>query len=129
MLIASGGSVSPGYEKIRDAFLQQFREGYSLGAQLHIGHEGSEVVSLHGQYNEPGYNDASLQIVFSSTKVMSPIVIGLLVERGLLSYSGVFSSYFAIGVLNVRSDFEVLAGVCAEWKRKDYRGRPDETRG
>jgi CubicO group peptidase (beta-lactamase class C family) len=71
--------------------LDSHKAGEALGAQLHISHEGKEVVNLHGQYNEPSYNEDSLQMVFSSTKVMSPIVIALMVERNLLSYSGKYS--------------------------------------
>jgi hypothetical protein len=92
---------------MQDLFVKQFRDGYSLGAQLNVAYEGNEVLNLHGQYNQPDYDENSLQVVFSSTKVMSPIVIALLVERNLLSYHYVSSISFIFSIS--RTYCEILA--------------------
>eukprot|EP01125_Pyxidicula_operculata_P008033 TRINITY_DN2713_c0_g1_i2.p1 TRINITY_DN2713_c0_g1~~TRINITY_DN2713_c0_g1_i2.p1 ORF type:complete len:415 (-),score=74.65 TRINITY_DN2713_c0_g1_i2:194-1438(-) len=80
------GFVEKGYEEFKEQFEKQFKDGTSLGAQLSVWREGKLLVDLYGNYNEPGYDDTSLQVIYSSSKTLSPIVIALLKERGLLSY-------------------------------------------
>ena len=47
-----GGTVAPGYEGVRDAFEQNFREHSEVGAgySLYVdGHEGCRPVGRHGR--------------------------------------------------------------------------------
>ena len=45
-----GGYVSPGFEGVYEAFVQNFIEGKELGAALSIYHRGNKVVDLWGGY-------------------------------------------------------------------------------
>lgn len=42
------GTVAPGWERVRDAFEQNFAEGLEKGAQLVVRIDGNTVVDLHG---------------------------------------------------------------------------------
>jgi len=52
------------------------------------------VVNIYGSYVEEDYTDNSLQIVFSSTKAMSPIVLAMLEERGLIDWYKPIATYW-----------------------------------
>jgi hypothetical protein len=85
---------------VRDAFEDNFRRGFELGAQLVVHVGGKEVVSLAGAVdglaNEFGtpYSADSLQIVFSSTKVMESLVIAMLHDRGRLNLSAPIAQFW-----------------------------------
>eukprot|EP01123_Difflugia_compressa_P013712 TRINITY_DN651_c0_g2_i1.p1 TRINITY_DN651_c0_g2~~TRINITY_DN651_c0_g2_i1.p1 ORF type:complete len:449 (+),score=68.83 TRINITY_DN651_c0_g2_i1:241-1587(+) len=78
------GQVAEGFESSKSAFRVQFETGHSKGAQWVLWENGKEVVNLYGSYGEDGYDSDSLQTVFSSTKAFAPLVIGKLMEQGLL---------------------------------------------
>eukprot|EP00927_Polykrikos_kofoidii_P077744 TRINITY_DN7465_c0_g1_i4.p1 TRINITY_DN7465_c0_g1~~TRINITY_DN7465_c0_g1_i4.p1 ORF type:complete len:451 (+),score=47.32 TRINITY_DN7465_c0_g1_i4:70-1422(+) len=88
-----GGEALPGYEKVRDLFVKHFEDGIEECAQLCIFVKGRKVVDLWGavpdqQTGNPlyGYGPDFLQNVFSSTKVLTSLVVAMLVDRGFLRY-------------------------------------------
>ena len=81
------GTVSPGYETVKELFEKNFIEGREENAQLcvYVGEE--KVVDLWCSQTEPEYSADSLVNVFSSTKSLTSLAIASLVDRGLVSYS------------------------------------------
>jgi CubicO group peptidase (beta-lactamase class C family) len=96
--VAIGGTVAPGFEGVRDAFLANFTEHGDVGAGFSLVHDGRTVVDLWGgvadpQTGEP-YTEDTLQLVFSSTKGATAICANLLAQRGELDLDAPVSSYW-----------------------------------
>ena len=79
------GFVAQGYEDVKEQFQENFNQGHEDCAQLCVFVKGKKVVDLYGGHD--GYNEASLQNVFSSTKVLTSLVVAMLVDRGYLKYN------------------------------------------
>ena len=69
------GFVAPGFERVRDAFLANVREGHERGAQFVVYHRGRKVVDLYGGTLGDRYNGDSLQVIFSCSKVVAAIMV------------------------------------------------------
>ena len=96
--ITPEGFVASGWEPVRDAFAQNFTDGLDVGAGLAVYHRGELKVDLRGGWfdraqNRP-YNHDTLQLVFSTTKGVTAIAVGMCVDRGLLSYHEKVSRYW-----------------------------------
>lgn len=82
------GFCAPGFERVRDAFLQNFIDGDELGASLAIEIAGQPVLDLWGGYadaarSQPWQQD-SVSVVFSNTKPATALCAHLLAQDGLL---------------------------------------------
>lgn len=84
------GSVAPGFEKVAEAFAQNFEDGVELGASFAAIVDGETVAELWGGYadrNKARLWDAdTLTPVYSTTKGISALVIARLVDSGALDY-------------------------------------------
>ena len=91
-----GGSVKPGFEKVEAQFRLHFDQGVEAGAQCSAYIKGELVVDLWGvREGTPGantYSGSTLQNVFSSTKVVTSLVVAMLVDRGQLAYATTLAS-------------------------------------
>jgi CubicO group peptidase (beta-lactamase class C family) len=90
---AIDGEVAPGFERIRDAFADNFAragEFAELGAGLAVFVHGERVVRLAGGYCDPHatrlWKDATLVNVWSASKVLAAVAIAQLVDAGRLDY-------------------------------------------
>jgi CubicO group peptidase (beta-lactamase class C family) len=92
------GSVSPGFEGVRDAFEANFAAGLEVGAGLCVHVEGRKVVDLcGGAFDADGrrpYGPDALQFVFSSTKGATAACAHLLAQRGLLDFDEPVATYW-----------------------------------
>merc|ERR1711977_162222 len=79
------GTVAPGYEPVRQAFLQHVKDGLEDGAQLCAYHKGVMVVDLWTDKED--YGPSTVQNLFSSTKVLTSLVVAMLADRGHLDYN------------------------------------------
>ena len=83
-----GGTVAPGYEGVRDAFEQNFREHSEVGAGYSLYVDGTKVVDLWGGTADRStgapYTEDTLQLVFSTTKGATAACVNLLAQRGEL---------------------------------------------
>lgn len=93
-----GGTVGPGWEPVRDAFAANFTSTEEVGAGVSVYHRGVKVVDLWGgSFVERGaaaYSEDTLQLVFSTTKGITAIALGMCVDRGLLEYDAPVSKYW-----------------------------------
>ena len=85
--LRSGGTVAPGYETVMALFLSHFEpDGQESSAQLTVYVKGRLVIDLWASKAHSTYGPDSLQNIFSSTKVLTSLVVALLVDRGHLRY-------------------------------------------
>jgi len=105
--IRIGGFVAPGYEEVEKAFKKNFQDGWELGSQYTAFVRGQKVVDLWGEYGNTGYDDKSLQCVFSSTKALSGAVIAMAVDRGYFHYDDLVSKYWPEFAQNGKGHFTV----------------------
>jgi CubicO group peptidase (beta-lactamase class C family) len=93
-----GGSVEAGWDGVRAAFEANIAGGEDVGASVAVYHRGQQVVDLWGgTFDGAGtipYDDQSLQLVFSTTKGVTAIAIGMCVQRGLLDYDEKVTTYW-----------------------------------
>jgi len=93
-----GGTVTDGYEGVRDAFASNFAEHGEVGATFAAYVDGRQVVDLWGGTTTPEghapYTGDTLQVVFSSTKGAAAACANLLVQRGELDLAAPVVQYW-----------------------------------
>lgn len=92
------GFVRPGFEPVREAFIENFSRRHELGAACCVYHGGDKVVDLWGGVRdkvtgEPWEED-TMVIVYSTTKGMSAMTLALAHSRGWLDYDERISTYW-----------------------------------
>ncbi|GAA5796435.1 hypothetical protein HPULCUR_001807 [Helicostylum pulchrum] len=92
------GYVDDDYKEVYDIFLNNFKQGRDIGASVSAYVGGRKVVSLQGGWQDieekVEYTNESLQMVFSTSKILGVVVIAQLVEQGLLEYDEKISTYW-----------------------------------
>jgi len=84
---AISGAVKPGFEAVRDAFVENFERRNELGAACCAFYRGDKVVDLWGGIRnkatgEPWEED-TMVLVHSATKGLSALAVALPHSRGL----------------------------------------------
>ncbi len=95
---AISGFVKPGFEAVREAFIENFERRKELGAACCVYYRGEKVVDLWGGIRnkatgEPWEED-TMVIVFSATKGMSGLAMALAHSQGLFDYDERISKYW-----------------------------------
>jgi CubicO group peptidase (beta-lactamase class C family) len=84
------GYVRPGFEAVRDAFVENFTRRNELGAACSIYYHSEKVVDLWGGIRDQATGDPwkedTMTLVHSTTKGMSGLALALAVSRGWLDY-------------------------------------------
>lgn len=92
------GTVSPGFEPVRAAFVENFSRRHELGAACCVYLRGEKVVDLWGGVRKPASGEPweadTMVIVFSATKGMSGLAMALAHSRGLFDYDQRVASYW-----------------------------------
>jgi CubicO group peptidase (beta-lactamase class C family) len=82
------GFVAPGFETVADEFERNFVERGELGAAFAATRGSEPIIDIWGgsAAREPatGWNEETLQVVFSGTKGFVAVCVLMLVERGVL---------------------------------------------
>jgi CubicO group peptidase (beta-lactamase class C family) len=118
-----GGTVSPGFERVADAFAANFEEQGDVGAAVCVYIDGAVAVDLWGGLADPEagrvWEADTPVVVFSVTKGAIVTCIHMLAERGLLDIDAPVSSVwpeFAAGgkeAIPIRWVLSHRAGVAA----------------
>jgi len=92
------GHVSPGFEAVREAFVENFVRHRELGGACCIYHHGEKVVDLwggirHKETGEPWERD-TMVIVHSATKGLAAMTLALAHSRGWLDYDERVATYW-----------------------------------
>ncbi len=95
---AISGFVKPGFETVRDAFVENFERHNELGAACCVFHKGEKVVDLWGGIRneatgEPWEED-TMVLVWSTTKGLSALAMALAHSQGLYDYDEPVSKYW-----------------------------------
>jgi CubicO group peptidase (beta-lactamase class C family) len=92
----SGGAVAPGFEAVREAFLDAQRRDPG-GAQLCVYRRGERVVDLwagRDPVNERPYDDTRIGVLMSCTKGVVAAGVHILAERGLVDFDAPLARYW-----------------------------------
>ena len=116
------GSVAPGFEKVAEAFAQNFEDGAELGASFAAMRDGEIVVELWGGYadrNKTRLWDAdTLTPVYSTTKGIAALVVAKLVDEDKLDYEATVASVWPEFAANRKDRITIAqalshqAGLC-----------------
>lgn len=92
------GHVSPGFEAVRDAFVENFSHRKELGAACCVYHQAEKVVDLWGgirnrETGEPWEED-TMVLVFSATKGLAAMAMAVTHSRGWLDYEERVCTYW-----------------------------------
>jgi CubicO group peptidase (beta-lactamase class C family) len=92
------GHVSPGFDKVRDVFVDNFARRHELGGAVCAYYQGQKVVDLWGgvrnkSTGEPWQPD-TMAILHSATKGLAAMTMALAHSRGWLDYEERVSTYW-----------------------------------
>ncbi len=94
----ANGFVRPGFESVREAFVENFERRGELGAACCVYHRGEKVVDLWGGVRDQAtgapWEEGTMALVFSTTKGLSGLAMALAHSRGLYSYDERVSTYW-----------------------------------
>lgn len=92
------GYVAEGYGKVADAFATNFAEHGELGAGFSLHVDGELQVDLHAgvavSADGTPWTDRTLQLVYSTTKGVAAICVGMLRDRGLVDFDRPVEDYW-----------------------------------
>lgn len=92
------GDVSPGFEPVRDAFLQNFARRREAGGACCVFHRGEKVVDLWGGVRDTATGDPwerdTMVVVHSATKGLAAMALAIAHSRGWLDYDAPICRYW-----------------------------------
>jgi CubicO group peptidase (beta-lactamase class C family) len=88
-LIDIQGFVAPGFQRVADAFEENFTVRGDVAAQCCVHVDGEKVIDVWG-----GYAEDAIQVVFSATKGATAACANLLIQRGLLDLDAPVIQYW-----------------------------------
>jgi CubicO group peptidase (beta-lactamase class C family) len=104
-----GGSVAPGFETVREAFVEAQRADEG-GAQLCVYRDGQVVVDLwagRDTVNDRPYTDETIAVLMSCTKGAVAAAAQMLAERGQLDFDAPVARYWPAFAQNGKADVRV----------------------
>ncbi|MFW9988994.1 MAG: serine hydrolase domain-containing protein [Candidatus Odinarchaeota archaeon] len=117
------GSVEPGFEEVKEEFINNFEKGEEVGAAFTAYYKGKKVVDLWGGYRDAKTKDPwkedTLVLVFSTTKGISGLACALAHSKGYFEYDEKVSKYWPKFAQNDKDNITVRqllshkAGLCA----------------
>ncbi|MGI5864794.1 MAG: serine hydrolase domain-containing protein [Myxococcales bacterium] len=95
---AVAGFIKPGFEAVREAFVENFERRGELGAGCCVYHRGEKVVDLWGGIRDrttgAPWQEDTMALVYSATKGMAGLAMALAHSRGLFDYEERVSTYW-----------------------------------
>jgi len=92
------GMVAPGFEKVKEEFIRNFKERDDIGAAVAAYKDNEKVVDLWGGYRDvkskAPWEENTLVNVFSSTKGVSSMAVAVAHSQGLFDYDEKVSTYW-----------------------------------
>jgi CubicO group peptidase (beta-lactamase class C family) len=125
------GYVAPGFERVKDAFVENFTSRHELGGGCCVYRHGEKIVDLWGgirnrRTGEPWERD-TMVIVYSATKGLAAMTLALAHSRGWLDYEARVADYWPEFAQNGKARITVRqllahqAGLYALDERPDRR--------
>ncbi|KAK9311458.1 beta-lactamase/transpeptidase-like protein [Lipomyces starkeyi] len=95
---AISGFVEPGFENVRETFVENFERRGELGAACCVYYRGEKVVDLWGGIRDKSTGDPweedTMVLVYSTTKGIAGLTMALAHSRGLFDYDECVSTYW-----------------------------------
>jgi CubicO group peptidase (beta-lactamase class C family) len=95
---AISGFVKPGFESVRETFVENFELRNELGAACCVYYKGEKVVDLWGgirnEATREPWEEDTMVLVWSTTKGMSALAMALAHSQGLYDYDEPVSKYW-----------------------------------
>jgi CubicO group peptidase (beta-lactamase class C family) len=92
------GHVSPGFERVREVFVENLTRGRELGGACCAYYRGQKVLDLWGGIRNKATGDAwerdTMVIVYSATKGLAGMAMALAHSRGAIDYDEPVSAYW-----------------------------------
>ena len=92
------GTVAPGFERVRDAFEENFRRRGEIGAACCVYVKGERVVDLWGglrdERTSAPWEPDTMVIVFSTTKGMTAVALAVAHSQGLFDWDEKVAKYW-----------------------------------
>jgi CubicO group peptidase (beta-lactamase class C family) len=105
------GMVAPGFEKVKEEFIRNFKERGDLGAAVAAYRNNEKVVDLWGGYRDvkskAAWEENTLVNVFSSTKGVSSLAVAVAHSQGLFNYDENVSTYWPEFAQNGKENISV----------------------
>jgi CubicO group peptidase (beta-lactamase class C family) len=105
------GSVSEGFQPVREAFLRNFADHGELGASVAVYVDGEAKVDLWGGVADPTtgrpWERDTIGTVYSATKGIVAVVCNLLAQRGVLDLDAPVCTYWPEFAANGKQDITV----------------------
>ncbi|BFZ01415.1 hypothetical protein BsWGS_04454 [Bradybaena similaris] len=93
-----GGHVHPDFQEVKDVFGKNIESGREPGAAFAVYHNGIALVDLWGGQADPeakrSWQNNTVTQVWSCTKGVVAVIMGMLVDRGLLDYAEYVHKYW-----------------------------------
>lgn len=131
--ISISGHVSAGFEPVRDAFAQNFKDGLEAGAGFCVLKDGEFIVDLIGgttdKQKQIAWTQNTLVPVFSTTKIIAALVIVWLVENDRLDYDQTVASLWPSFAAHGKGDLTIaqilshqagLSGITEPMEPEDW---------
>lgn len=114
-LIDVHGTVTPGFEQVRDAFSANFASGGEIGASFAATVDGRFVVDIWAGYRDASqtlpWQEDTIVNVFSTTKAMVATTAAMLADRGLLDYTKRVAYYWPEFAQSGKADITVAQAL------------------
>lgn len=96
--IPINGLYESQFEPVVNAFQRSLTTGWDIGASLFVMVDNKPMVDVAGGFKDKKktqvYDTSTLNVIFSSGKVMETIAIAILVDKGLIDYDAPIATYW-----------------------------------
>ena len=110
-MAATHGFCDPTFKRVRDLFEQKLASGDEVGASICINIDGKNALDIWGGHADAAktrsWEEDTLGVVFSSSKVAVALAALILVDRGLLDVEEKVSKYWPEFAVNGKEDTKV----------------------
>ena len=93
-----GGHVEPGFERVAEAFAENFTIRGDVGAAFAATLDGRSVVDIWGGMADSAsgrrWQQDTMQLIFSGTKGLTALCVAMLIDRGLLALGDTVCSHW-----------------------------------
>ncbi|KAF4765079.1 hypothetical protein N7455_004453 [Penicillium solitum] len=110
-MAATQGLCDPAFNRVRDIFEQRLASGEELGASICVNIDGKNALDIWGGHADAAktrsWEEDTLIVVFSCSKVVTALAALILIDRGLLDVEEKVSKYWSEFAANGKEDTKV----------------------
>eukprot|EP01083_Nonionella_stella_P089281 249075_1 len=96
--VSVSGTIDPKYKPVTDALEKSLREGWDIGASVFLRVDEKTVLDVAGGFKDKKkeilYDKDTVNVIFSSGKIIETMGMALLADRGLLDIDKPIAMYW-----------------------------------